>query len=304
MVFPANFQEGEGKRFGWRARLEGDSLLPFNTAYWSEDGKEVTENLKGDNSRIIMDRLIPFIKQSVSKAQPFFTTVWFHTPHLPVVADSFHREIYEDLPLDKQIYYGTITALDEQIGRLWNQLVDLDIDQNTIIMFCSDNGPERQTPGSAGVFRERKRSLYEGGVRVPAFAMWKGHFESGRRIAFPAFTSDYLPTIVDLLEIEYKSTRPLDGISILPVLEGHETQREKPMGFIFQSQVTWVNGQYKLKCDDKLENCEFYDLLNDRSESENIVELKSEIAENMKSELVQWLESVNRSKEGGDYPSI
>lgn len=301
MVFPARFEEGEGKRFGWKARVEGDSILPYGTAYWNEEGKEVVENLNGDNSKIIVDRLIPFIKASISNEQSFFTTVWFHTPHLPVVADSLHREIYKNLPLDKQIYYGSITALDEQVGRLWQKLEELDIDEKTVIMFCSDNGPERETPGSAGEFKARKRSLYEGGIRVPAFAIWKDRFATGKRVVFPAFTSDYLPTIMDLLDIEYDWSRPLDGVSILPILEGEITERERPMGFIFQSQITWVDKQYKLQCDEKLENCELYDLLRDKSESNNVVDLEAEIAEAMKKELLLWLESVNHSKEGGDY---
>jgi len=180
LIYPPSFIEGESKRFGWRAIKSSDSSQAYGTAYWTGGNQKEIHNLKGDDSRIIIDRVIPFIENSLNEEKPFFSTVWFHTPHLPVVSDSIHRRIYKDLSIEKQLYYGTITALDEQIGRLWKKLEDLDIQEETLIFFCSDNGPESATPGSAGIFRERKRSLFEGGVRVPAFAIWKNHFE-GRR---------------------------------------------------------------------------------------------------------------------------
>ena len=95
------------------------------------------------------------------------------------------------MSVQKRIYYGTITALDEQVGRLWSKLEALGIQDDTIIWFCSDNGPEKGTPGSAGVYREIKRSLYEGGVRVPAFMIWQNNIEGGNSLDFPAVTSDY-----------------------------------------------------------------------------------------------------------------
>ena len=165
------------------------------------------------------------MEKSVDENKPFFTTIWFHTPHLPVVSDREGRSNYKALNLEKQLYYGTLTAMDQQIGRLWKKLLELEIDEETIIFYCSDNGPEDDTPGSTGGFRGRKRSLYEGGVRVPAFVIWKNKFEKGNRISFPAVTSDYLPTILDILDINYPDQRPIDGISILSALYGKEKVR-------------------------------------------------------------------------------
>ncbi len=179
MVSPASFIEGESLRYGWRAVKNYDSSNLYGTAYWTGENQKELNNLGGDDSRVIMDRVIPFIENSLKEKQPFFTTIWFHTPHLPVVSDSIHRNHYSEMDLAKQLYYGTITAMDEQIGRLWAKLEEAGIEEECIIFFCSDNGPERQTPGSAGVFRDRKRSLYEGGVRVPAFVVWKNTFEGG-----------------------------------------------------------------------------------------------------------------------------
>ncbi|SOE23013.1 Arylsulfatase A [Spirosomataceae bacterium TFI 002] len=298
LIQPANFKEGESLRYGWRAVEENEASKAYGTAFWNKEKESETNNLEGDDSRVIMDRVIPFIENA---DKPFFSTLWFHTPHLPVVSDKTHRNIYKKLDIEKQLYYGTITAMDEQMGRLWNKLEELGVAENTIIFFCSDNGPERDTPGSAGIFRERKRSLYEGGVRVPAFVVWKGNFSSGQRIDFPMSTSDYLPTIVDLLAIKYPDTRPIDGISILDALEGKERQRTKPMGFICTPQISWVTQQYKLITDEKLTKFELYDLFSDKSEKHNVISDFPEVAANMKTDLLLWLKSVERSSEGLDY---
>lgn len=302
MIYPAKFINGESKKFGWRAVENNDSVKSYGTAYWKGENTKASANLKGDDSRVILDRVIPFIEEAHDKSRPFFTTIWFHTPHLPVVSDSAHRNLYNGMDIQKQIYYGTITAMDEQIGRLWSKLEELGISENTILFYCSDNGPEKKTPGSAGIFRERKRSLYEGGVRVPAFAVWPNKFEKGKRIDFPMVTSDYLPTILKILNVKYPdSSRPMDGISVMEAINGKITEREKPIGFICRPKMSWVTNQYKLIGNINGENFEMYDLLNDKSEKENIIDKYPEIAKKMKSDFSEWLNSVENSKNGGDY---
>jgi arylsulfatase A-like enzyme len=301
MLYPNRFKEGESMRFGWRAVPDKDSTHAYGTAYWIGENEQEVKNLRGDDSRIIMDRVIPFMDNALKQHKAFFTTIWFHTPHLPVVSDSIHRSYYEALDLSRQLYYGSITAMDEQMGRLWEKIKEHGIQENTILFFCSDNGPERATPGSAGIFRERKRSLYEGGVRVPAFVIWPAHLEGSKRTDYPAVTSDYLPTILDILDMEYPSERPLDGISILDALRGSTNERTEAIGFICSPKISRVTDQYKLIGDTSLENFELYDLHNDPSEQKNIIAAYPALAEQMKMELLEWLKSVENSKRGMDY---
>lgn len=301
MLKPKEFQKGESLRFGWRAVESQDTTLPYGTAYWTGENQQVFDNLEGDNSRIIMDRAIPFLEKATQNKQPFFSTIWLHTPHLPVVSDSLHRSKFSDLNLEQQLYYSTIAAMDAQIGRLWKYLEANKLADNTIIFFCSDNGPERGTPGSAGIFKERKRSLYEGGVRVPAFVLWPNRLEAGKRIDFPAVTSDYLPTLLAWLKLPTPKERPLDGVSLTKALDGKQGQRVKPIGFIYQNQISWVTQQYKLKTDKALENFELFDLLQDPSEKTNIIGRFPEITASLKADLLVWLESVDQSSKGLDY---
>lgn len=153
----------------WDYLPEYEERKTYGTYYWEINGNKVTEELRGDDSRIVIDRTLPFIDRSLKQGKPFLATIWFHTPHLPCVAGPEHAALYNDLPLEERNYYGCITAMDEQIERLVNFLKRRGIYENTVIFFCSDNGPELNTPGTAGIFKGKKRSLYEGGIRVPAF---------------------------------------------------------------------------------------------------------------------------------------
>ena len=110
-----------------------------------------------------------------------------------------------------------------------------------------------------------------------------------------------MPTILDILDIEYPHRRPLDGISILEALEGNENERHLPIGFICTPKISWVTNRYKLIVDEKGNQFELYDLLNDKSEQENIIEECPEIAEKLKADLNEWLSSVENSRKGMDY---
>ena len=112
--------------------------------------------------------------------------------------------MYKDHPKYAQQYYGCITAMDEQVGRLRSELRKLSAAENTLLFFCSDNGPEGQTgkaPGSAGHLSGRKRSLLEGGIRVPGLVEWPARIKPGRTTSVPCVTSAYLPTILALIDV-------------------------------------------------------------------------------------------------------
>jgi arylsulfatase A-like enzyme len=185
--------------------LMADDLGYGDTGF---NGKKVTENLTGDDSRVIMDRAIPFMRKAVANSRPFMTTIWFHAPHSPVVAGPEYLKMYEGHTEGQKHYYGCITAMDEQIGRLRDELRELGIEKDTLLWFCSDNGPEgtgkpkRVYDGYGGAFcgqtgglRGRKRSLYNGGVCVPAIVVWPGTVTKGRTVDLSCSTLDYLPTV-------------------------------------------------------------------------------------------------------------
>jgi arylsulfatase A-like enzyme len=300
MVVPDSFQIEESLRYGWKSVTNDRSIKNYGTHYWTGENQKVMDGLEGDDSKVIMDRVIPFIEKSSKNRNPFFTTIWFHTPHLPLVADSIHRNMFSEYNLEKQLYYGTIKAMDEQIDRLWGNLVEQGIEEETIIFFCSDNGPERETPGTAGRFKGEKRDLYEGGVRVPAFVVWKNNIDNNQRTFYPTLTSDYLPTILDILEVDYNADHPLDGISIWDAIQNKEIKRSSGIGFIYGKKKSWVTDNYKLITANG-DDYELYNLIEDPSESNNIINDHPNMVTQMKTELDNWLKSVEKSEKGFDY---
>jgi arylsulfatase A-like enzyme len=295
----------QGKaRNAWDAIEEISQAEPYGTHYWNERGEIVTDNLEGDDSRIIMDRAIPFIRQASDKQQSFFAVIWFHAPHLPVVAGPAHVQLYpRHLDALTRNYFGCVTALDEQVGRLRATLAELGVARNTMVCFCSDNGPEgdANSPGSAGPFRGRKRSLYEGGVRVPGLIEWPQRIPEGKTTNFPAITSDYLPTILDAVDIEWMPRRPLDGISLLPVIDGRLTERPRPIGFQSRGQVALSDNRFKLVGNQQMTAWELYDLTDDPSENHNIAAQHPSIVNSMAATFQQWHQSCAASDQGEDY---
>lgn len=291
---------GGGAR--WNSLEEDMEFEPYGTAYWNESGEKITDNLDGDDSRVIMDRVLPFIDEASEEDTPFFAVVWFHTPHKPCVAGPEYRKLYEVYDQSFQNYAGCITAMDEQVGRLRKFLADKGIDQNTMIWFCSDNGPENGNPGSTGGLRDRKRSLHEGGVRVPGVMVWPDRVKEGFKTSVPCITSDYLPTIIDVLGYQLSWPYELDGTSLVNLIDRKPFQREKPLGFVIGSQTAWIDGNHKLYFDSKEGDVTFFNLAEDRGETNDLSDeiCREDMIKHITG-LENWVESCNGSFEGKEY---
>jgi arylsulfatase A-like enzyme len=298
----------EAKVPTWDPMKKPESNAPYGTYYWKEDGTKATENLDGDDSRIIMDRVIPFVRKAAKSKQPFLTVVWFHTPHLPVIAGAKYRKMYSQYSEDEQHYYGCITAMDEQMGRLRNQLRDMGVADNTMVWFCSDNGPEGKdgkrgrTRGSAGSMRGRKRSLFEGGVRVPALLEWPARIKGSRVTEVPCCTSDYFPTVLDAFSVKMKGPpKPIDGVSLLPLIEGKMTKRPAPIAFESGNQISLTDNRYKIYSKNKGKTYMLFDLIEDPGEKKDLAVEKPQILQTMKATLQKWCKSCKDSLAGKDY---
>jgi arylsulfatase A-like enzyme len=228
--------------------------------------------------------------------------VWFHSPHADVVAGPEYLKQYPDRG-EAAHYYGCVTELDDQVGRLHKTLKSLSLFENTLIFFCSDNGPEGRRvtgrfAGTTGGFRGRKRALYEGGIRVPAFAVWPAKIEPGSTSDAICSTLDYFPTIAQVIGFEMPDDRPLDGQDILPILQGNSDRREVPLAFRFNGgTAAWVEAQYKLL----VPSGELYNLEDDPQEQRNLAADEPERAQRMLAKLETFFEDVARSHSGGDY---
>jgi arylsulfatase A-like enzyme len=295
------------------AAREGDPRALF----WL-DGEPFTERPSGCTSKLVMDHALEFIRAAVSREQRFLAVVWFHAPHEPVVGHPrYMAELYADRPEEERHYYSVVTALDAQMGRLRRELRELGVAEDTLVWFASDNGPEgnpgprERSRGSSGPFRGRKRSLYEGGVRVPSVVEWPGRLEPGV-VDAPVVSSDVLPTLAALLGAPLPE-RPYDGIDAWPLLTRERERRGAPIGFAYASQRSLVGDTWKLVLNARAERLrsddgqapvaalELYDLARDPAETRNLADEEPERAAGLRAELEAWERSCAASGAGADY---
>lgn len=278
---------------------------PYGTRYWDENGAWVQDNLAGDDSALILDRTLAFIDSEAQEPRPFLAVVWLHAPHLPVVASPAARERYKDRSPGAQAYFGSIHDLDAQMGRLREHLRSRGLAENTLVAFCSDNGPEgpsgTEENGSTAGLRGRKRSLYEGGVRVPAFVTWPAGLPAGTHCEVPAVTSDWMATVLEACgEARRLPARPSDGISLLGALRGKPAERHAPIGFRYRKQRSLVDGHHKwIQTGER--DPELYDLAADPGEQSDLAGAQAEMTRAMGAAYRAWEASCARSSEGVEY---
>ena len=263
------------------------------------------ELIAGDDSHFIWSFAEKYIREQVEAKKPFFLYLPFHAPHFPFVATQQYKEMYHKLNFSvyQADYYGAISAMDEVIGKVRELLEELGIKKNTLFWFTSDNGPEVKTPGMTNGLRGMKRQLYEGGIRVPGVIEWPSVITSNKVSSFAVVTSDLLPTVYDILGIEPKDNRPIDGISVLPLLQGKVEKRGQLIYWAYNIhghldggyRVATSGDQYKLICTyqhGKFVKCELYDLVTDIGETKDLSESKPAITSEMMSHSQEWIKSV------------
>lgn len=236
---------------GFEEWLSHDNFFEMNP-YFSRNGGP-PKKFAGESSEIVINETIRFINKAKQEGRPFFTVVWFGSPHEPYSGLEKDLALYNNLPeewhnrssrltdmetgrqtsrpLDKvlQARYAEITAMDRAIGQLREYLESEDLRQNTLLWYCGDNG----VPGEVAVttpFRGQKGRVYEGGLRVPGIIEWPERIPKPLVTDVNAVTSDMLPTICDLVG-QPVPERPLDGISLKSLLEGGMSERPEPIGF-------------------------------------------------------------------------
>ncbi|MDA7510084.1 sulfatase-like hydrolase/transferase [bacterium] len=236
---------------GFDQWLSHDNFFELNP-HFSHNGAPPTQ-FAGESSEIVIQKTIEFIEQSQQKTKPFLAVVWFGSPHEPYSGLEHDLALYDNLPKAYQVRsvsltsnetgqrvrrplgevlrerYAEITAMDRAIGKLRDHLQRAGLRQNTLLWYCGDNG----TPSSgllASPFRGQKGQMYEGGIRVPGVIEWPAKIEQPRVSKVNTVTSDMLPTLCDLTQ-QSLPQRPLDGLSLLPLLNGNMNTRSEPICF-------------------------------------------------------------------------
>ena len=236
---------------GFEEWLSHDNFFELDP-YLSRNGGP-PEQFKGESSEIIVREATRFIDRAKESGRPYFVVIWFGSPHEPYSALKKDLALYDKLPanfatrqvrltsnetgrpvqrLQRDVLrerFAEITAMDRSIGQLRDHLVAAGLRQNTLLWYCGDNGTPQEANATVP-FRGQKGDIYEGGVRVAGVIEWPAHITKARVSEMNTVTSDILPTLCDLAG-QPLPKRPLDGISLKPLLDGKMRERPAPIGF-------------------------------------------------------------------------
>lgn len=191
--------------------------------------------LEGYSAHLVVDEAGRWL-DGRDKARPFFLYVCFHEPHEPIASDAKYTALYPSEDPSYSAHHGNITQMDDAFGRLMALLERQGVKENTLVFFTSDNGPAitAQHPhGSAGPLRDKKGSLWEGGIRVPGLARWPGRIQPGSVSDEPIGGVDFLPTMCEVAGVSVPGDRALDGASWLSALNGGQVARSTPLYWHF-----------------------------------------------------------------------
>ena len=257
------------------------------------NGKDI--KYKGYCTDIFFNEAMSWIKKCQSENKPFFVYLPTNTPHVPEeVAEKYSKQ-YQGTYQNKQLpnaFYGMIANIDENIGKLEAFLKERGLRDNTILIFMSDNGTQNgkaQAVFNAGM-RDKKRSMYEGGHRVPLFIRWKdGKLQHGTDIAELAEVQDLLPTLIELCKLN-SGDKKFDGTSLTSLLKGKEKKLADRI-CVCQYNVSGKKWNNAVVMWDKWRltgRNELYNIANDPGQNQNVCAEFPKVAERMNAYYDTW----------------
>ncbi|MFM9963400.1 MAG: sulfatase-like hydrolase/transferase [Planctomycetaceae bacterium] len=281
----------------WLATQNNAARSHENPSNFVRNGQPV-DKLEGYSSALIVDEATTWLKQHRDKSKPFLLSVWTHEPHYPIKSSPEFKAKYPDLTDDVQReHHANVTQLDHAFGKLMRTLDELNLADNTVVFFTSDNGPEGdgiKSPGrgSTGGLRGRKRAVYEGGIRVPGIVRWPGKAQPGTTSDVPVIGSDIFVTAVGIAGAKLPTDRVLDGGNLLSALEGRAVERTRPLYWRCviapgPLKTAMRIGDWKILADEPLTQFELYNLKADPQEKTDLSASQPAKFAEMKTALVK-----------------
>ncbi len=260
------------------------------------------ERTNGYCTDVFFGAALKWIDGQRSSGRPFFAYITPNAPHVPLQCPEEYQKMYsgQGLPPETEKYFGMVTNIDDNIGKLRAQLEATGLTRNTILIFLTDNG------GTGGVkifnagMRGAKATPYEGGVRVPAFFHWEGHWKPRDEGALTAHI-DLFPTLAEIAGASLPSGVKLDGRSLMPLLNGQGA--DWPDRMLFTHVGRWPKGEaaqskywrcavrstrYHMVNPTKENHWELYDMQADPGEKRNIAAEHPEVVREMDAAYDKW----------------
>ncbi len=252
-----------------------------------ENGKKV--NPQGYLTDLLRDRAVSWLAQRTGK--PFLLYLPFNAPHSPIQDPAEFDEKTGTAPhrqRDRNAFGAVVRRLDESIGAVLRQLDSMGAADNTIVLFTSDNGGDAN--GRNEPLRGKKTSVYEGGIRVPFAIRWPGRIAAGQTTSQLGMSMDILPTLLAAARLSTPTGRKLDGVNLLPVLEGKVSPFSRTVFWRFKRgearRKAVRDGDWKYTFDSGKE--ELFHLGRDERESDNVLENEVDVAKRLRVRLAAW----------------
>ena len=283
-----------------------DHFTGFSAGHWNNyfdsplfsDRREI--RTKGYIADVLTDSAMAFMK--TYRDRPFFCYVPLNTPHTPYQVPDRYFDKYKALGLDDEraCAYAMVENIDDNVGRMLAQLESLQLRENTIVIFLTDNGPQtwRYNAGMKG----KKAWVNDGGTRVPFFIQWGDRLPAGRIVRELTAHIDLLPTLVDLCGIQMPKTLPLDGVSMAALIRGKvDTLPARALFTHYNHADAGIRTfpgamrtrEYRFVARSE-EQIELTSMRGDPAESENLTAQFPEIVASMKAAYLAWFADVTR----------
>jgi len=267
----------------------------FDDYYW-KNGKP--EKYEGYCTDVFFSEALRFIEKN--KDESFFCYISTNAPHGPLNVPENYLEMYMDsdeIPMQIKRFYGMITNIDDNFGILRDKLDELDLTDNTILIFMTDNGTARGDLIFNAGLRGKKGSEYEGGHRVPFMMHWpRGKLIGGKDIGQLTAHYDILPTLVDIIGLKYSPIKPLDGMSLSPLLYADGKDWPNRMLYIdtqrLQNLVKGRNYSIMDKVWRFVNGNELYYINNDLGQTKNVIDQYPEVAARLAEGYERWWQSI------------
>jgi len=284
---------------------EGGTVLLRNDQHVGEDDPYYSKHLTDANG----DFAVEMIEKFAAEDKPFFLNLWWLVPHKPYEpAPEPHRSNTEadGISEDQHRFRSMMQHMDAKVGQILDKLDELEIADNTLVLFTSDNGAAFE--GFIGDLKGGKTDLHDGGLRVPMVVRWPAAIQAGQTSAAFGHTNDLLPTFCEAAGVELPSELPIDGLSLLSHMKGGHPPSDEARGTVFwqldlyrsiqrhypkpkpyATEVT-KRGKWKLLT---LEGkpVELFDLEADPNEQNNVVDRHAELVAELTAELQEWLDA-------------
>lgn len=279
----------------------GDWLIPatgqrakWNVLPTGKEGEYLTDRLTDESIRFIQN----------NKQQPFFLYFPHYAVHTPLEAPEAmvaeYAKIPDELQQGKPVYAAMVESIDKSVGRIMATLQELKLDEQTLIIFTSDNGGFYNATNNAPL-RANKGAYYEGGIRVPLIIKWPGRSKSSSVIHEPVISTDLYPTCLAAAGLSMLPNQHIDGENLQAVIDNPEHTWNRSLFWHYphynehpSSVPSSVirNGKWKLIESFDPESIELYNLQADLSETQNLAENETEITRKLLSELTAWRQQV------------